>query len=47
MKIIYTKPFPPKGYLAIMLFGVVFAKRKLGEYLDPLPVLIVKLMISI
>ncbi|MDR1707407.1 MAG: hypothetical protein LBR46_05320 [Prevotella sp.] len=29
MKIIYTKLIPPSGFLAITLFGLVFAKRKL------------------
>lgn len=32
MKIIYTKSFPPADYLAITLFGLVFAKRKLTGY---------------
>jgi hypothetical protein len=33
MKTIYTKHFPFKGYRAIMLFGVIFARK---EY-KPLP----------
>lgn len=30
MKIIYTNHFPPGRYVAINLFGVVFARRKLS-----------------
>lgn len=28
MKIIYTKHFPSKGYVAINLFGVIFARKE-------------------
>lgn len=31
MKIIYTKSFPPGNFLAITLFGLVFAKRELTD----------------
>lgn len=32
MKIIYTTSFPPSDFLAITLFGLVFAKRNLTGY---------------
>ncbi len=31
MKVIINKYIPPKGYLAITLFGMVFAKRELNK----------------
>ena len=32
MKVIYSKILPPKGFMAINLFGVVFVKEKYKTY---------------
>ena len=34
MKIIYNNILPPRGYIAINIFGIIFARKKMKVYPD-------------